>query len=243
MNTINSVNLKNTVNALNPQTTSKPNGPFFRNILNDVMQTQNNKTPLPINLPFASLTQIMPEKIAPQFAQVFMEDEIKRAQKKNSRSRTSAQQINQISHHIQQPSRLINDRSNDLLLAQAPATPTDPTAATAAAAANQPAQLDPTPVAPEDPLSVENVYQESLRSSKLEITPFQLFMEKAGEALDSLSTLEVRVNDLMDQYMAGKVSIEEVSTETAKLNLAVTFVSTVISQVTTTFKEIQNLPV
>jgi hypothetical protein len=92
-------------------------------------------------------------------------------------------------------------------------------------------------------LTPENVNTEGLKTNKLDVTPFQLFMDKAVEALEGLSTMEIRVNDLIEQYIQGKVSIEEVSTETAKLSMAISFATTVITQITTTFKEIQNLPV
>jgi flagellar hook-basal body complex protein FliE len=93
------------------------------------------------------------------------------------------------------------------------------------------------------PLNAQSVNIEGLRSNQLDTTPFQLFMDKSIEALEGLSKMEFRTNDLMDQYAQGKVSIEEVSIETQKLSLAISFATTVISQATSIFKEIQSMQI
>ncbi|MEK9657184.1 MAG: flagellar hook-basal body complex protein FliE [bacterium] len=77
----------------------------------------------------------------------------------------------------------------------------------------------------------------------LEITPFQYFSEQAVKSLNSVSQLEFRVNDLMQKYVEGKVSIEEVSIETTKLNLAISFATTVISTASQTFKELISMQI
>ena len=87
------------------------------------------------------------------------------------------------------------------------------------------------------------LFEGSYTSQKLEITPFQVFIDRAVTALSHVSELEFKVNDLMEGYMQGKVSIDEVSIETAKLNLAVTFVTTVITTGKDTFKEILGIQV
>ena len=55
--------------------------------------------------------------------------------------------------------------------------------------------------------------------------------------------MESKVNDLIEQFIQGKASIDEVSMETAKLNLAVSFATTVITTATQTFKEILQIPI
>ncbi|MCP4049196.1 MAG: hypothetical protein GY730_00605 [bacterium] len=99
------------------------------------------------------------------------------------------------------------------------------------------------PRVPLEELTAENVNIATPGTNKLDTTPFQFFMDKAVEALEGVSEIELRVNDLMDKYIEGKVSIEEVSIETAKLTLAISFATTVITQTTQTFKEIQGMQV
>ena len=82
-----------------------------------------------------------------------------------------------------------------------------------------------------------------LSTSRVSSTPFQLFIDKAVEVLESISTLDFRVNDLTEQYIQGKVSLDEVSIETMKLNLAVSFVTTILSSSTQAFKEITQLAI
>ena len=82
-----------------------------------------------------------------------------------------------------------------------------------------------------------------LSTNRVEVTPFQMLMDKAIEVLESISTMEYRVNDLTEQYIEGKVSLDEVSVETMKLNLAVSFATTVLSSATQTFKEITQIAI
>jgi flagellar hook-basal body complex protein FliE len=92
-------------------------------------------------------------------------------------------------------------------------------------------------------ITVSDVIQEGYRSHKLDITPFQLFMDKSIAALENISDMEVRVNDLMEQYIQGRASIDEVSIETAKLNLAISFATSVLTSATQTFKEILQMAI
>lgn len=82
-----------------------------------------------------------------------------------------------------------------------------------------------------------------LDTQRVNITPFQFFIDKAIEVLESVSQLDYRVNDLTEKYIKGEVSIDEVSVETMKLNLAVSFVTTVLSSATQAFKEITQLAI
>lgn len=83
----------------------------------------------------------------------------------------------------------------------------------------------------------------NLQTNRLEVTPFQLFIDKAVDSLENVSQMEFRVNDLIEQYIQGKVSIDEVAIETNKLNLAITFMTTVVSSATQTFKELTQMSI
>ncbi len=82
-----------------------------------------------------------------------------------------------------------------------------------------------------------------LGTQRFEITPFQMFIDKAVEVLESISELDFRVNDLTEQFAQGKVSIDEVSMEMTKLNLAISFATTVLSTASQTFKEIYQIAI
>ena len=58
-----------------------------------------------------------------------------------------------------------------------------------------------------------------------------------------MSKQEARVNDLMDRFIKGTVSEDEVVLETAKLNLSISMVTTIVQSAVQTFKEIQQIPV
>lgn len=83
----------------------------------------------------------------------------------------------------------------------------------------------------------------NLRSDRLDVTPFQLFMERSIEVLENISQMEVRVNDLTERYVRGEVSIDEVSVEMTKLNLAMSFATTVLSTASQTLKELTQLAI
>ena len=78
---------------------------------------------------------------------------------------------------------------------------------------------------------------------KLAVSPFQIFLDRGIDALESVSEMEFRVNDLIDKFMQGQATIDEVSIETSKLNLAVSFATTVITTATTTFKELTQMQI
>jgi hypothetical protein len=92
-------------------------------------------------------------------------------------------------------------------------------------------------------LTVENINELGFQSTRLEVTPFQLFLDRAVDSLESISQMEHRVNELTQQYIEGKVSIDEVSMETTKLNLAITFATTVITTASQTFKEFTQMAI
>ena len=73
--------------------------------------------------------------------------------------------------------------------------------------------------------------------------PLQLFLDKSLQALSEVSKDEMRVNDLIQGFVNGDVSEDEVIIETSKLNLTMTLITTIIQSAVTTFKEIQNIPV
>ncbi len=74
-------------------------------------------------------------------------------------------------------------------------------------------------------------------------TPFQLMLDSAINALESVSATEEKANAYIAQYARGNVSMEEVLMEVNKMTLAVELATSVMNQVVTTFKEIQQMPV
>ena len=75
------------------------------------------------------------------------------------------------------------------------------------------------------------------------IVPLQIFLDNAIRSLENVSKQEFRMNDLMDQFVKGAVSEDEVVLETAKLNLSISMVTTIVQSAVQTFKEIQQIPV
>ena len=73
--------------------------------------------------------------------------------------------------------------------------------------------------------------------------PLQLFLDKTMEALNSLSQQEFKVNDLMEGFVDGRVSEDEVIVETAKLNLSMQMVTTIVQSAVQSFKEILQIAV
>jgi flagellar hook-basal body complex protein FliE len=95
----------------------------------------------------------------------------------------------------------------------------------------------------QDSLQAAQFEEGNYRSHKLDITPFQLFMDKSIASLENLSKMEMQVNDLMEQYIQGRASIDEVSMETAKLNLSLQFVTSVLTSAVQTFKEVLQMAI
>lgn len=77
----------------------------------------------------------------------------------------------------------------------------------------------------------------------LNIVPLQLFLDNAIRSLNRVSRQEFKVNDLMNRFVEGTVSEDDVVLETAKLNLSISMVTTIIQSAVQTFKEIQNIPI
>ena len=89
------------------------------------------------------------------------------------------------------------------------------------------------------------VQNESVNNAlnRINVPPFQLFIDKAVDALQDISQLEFRVNDLTERYIRGEISIDEASIETNKLNLAISFATTVIPTASQTFKEFTSMAI
>ena len=80
-------------------------------------------------------------------------------------------------------------------------------------------------------------------AKKMNIVPLQIFLDNAIKSLERVSKQEFRVNDLMDGFVKGEVSEDEVVLETSKLNLSISMVTTIMQSAVQTFKEIQQIPV
>jgi flagellar hook-basal body complex protein FliE len=223
-------------------------GATFNTFLQEAVDSQ--KTAKPVNTnnlvnAFTNMIHTNPAQSNSAFASAIVEDQIDKTYKKASKIQKENQNI---VSNVNKNTNYLNQKENPGLMSE---VQPDNKVSKPDNHENLIAQITPeTPneaaleMAEEaDALTPQNVNTEGFRSNKLETTPFQLFIDKAVESLENLSTTEMRVNDLIEQYIEGKVSIEEVSTETAKLSMAISFATTVVTQITTTFKEIQNLPV
>ena len=102
--------------------------------------------------------------------------------------------------------------------------------------------------------SIDNIYlaqvnngvvgnAQTAKPDNLNIVPLQIFLDNAIKSLERVSKQEFKVNNLMDQFVKGEVSEDEVVLETAKLNLAISMVTTIVQSAVQTFKEIQQIPV
>ena len=84
---------------------------------------------------------------------------------------------------------------------------------------------------------------QAANAKDLNIVPLQIFLDNAIKSLENVSKQEFRVNDLMKKFVKGEVSEDQVVLETAKLNLAISMVTTIVQSAVQTFKEIQQIPV
>lgn len=73
--------------------------------------------------------------------------------------------------------------------------------------------------------------------------PFQKFLDMAVTALEDVSQMEFQTNQLINDYVAGKATMQDVMTQTAKMNIAVQLAVTVTTSTVTAFKEITQMPV
>jgi len=74
-------------------------------------------------------------------------------------------------------------------------------------------------------------------------TPFQVMLDAAIGGLQEVSAIEEKANAYIIQYSQGNVSMEEALIEVQKMTLAVQMATTVVNQVVSTFKEIEQIPV
>jgi len=91
-------------------------------------------------------------------------------------------------------------------------------------------------------LMIEKMNENSGFESKV---PFQEILDKAVNALQDVSDIEYKNNDLVQKYAQGdpRVSVDDVMASTSQLTLAMSLATTVIQTAVTTFNEIKNMPV
>ncbi len=94
----------------------------------------------------------------------------------------------------------------------------------------------------EEVVSPKNV-EPLLRKEGLHVTPFQQFLDQAVEALQGISNIEFKANDLSQQYIEGTASVEDAVFSTSKLNMAMSLATSVVNSSIQTFKEIQQIQV
>jgi len=81
-----------------------------------------------------------------------------------------------------------------------------------------------------------------VRGGALEDNPFEAVFSKAVDALEGVSNVEFRANDLINQYVQGKADLADVMIATSKMNIAVQLAVTTITTAVSTFKEITQMP-
>ncbi|GBR75569.1 flagellar hook-basal body complex protein FliE [Candidatus Termititenax persephonae] len=74
-------------------------------------------------------------------------------------------------------------------------------------------------------------------------TPFQIMLDAAISGLREVSAAEAKADAYIVQYSQGNVSMEETLMEVQKMTMAVQMATTVVNQVVSTFKEIEQIPV
>ena len=74
-------------------------------------------------------------------------------------------------------------------------------------------------------------------------SPFQVMLDAAIGGLREVSAIEEKADAYIVQYSQGKVSMEEALMEMQKMTMAVQMATTVVNQVVSTFKEIEQIPV
>ena len=89
------------------------------------------------------------------------------------------------------------------------------------------------------------VNQQALQAvpNQVNSTPMQLFFDKTISVLQNVSDREFRMNELMDGFIEGNVSEDEVIIETAKLNLEMSMLVSIIQTSIQEFKGIQQIAV
>ncbi len=89
----------------------------------------------------------------------------------------------------------------------------------------------------------QNGNQQVQNQNAPSVTPFQIFLDKAVDFFETVSDYENKSDTMMQDYIEGKMSLEEITVARTKVGLAISFSITLINQVTQTFKEIQNMQV
>jgi len=78
---------------------------------------------------------------------------------------------------------------------------------------------------------------------KLDESPFQMILDNAVQSLQQVSNTEYQNNNLIDEFVKGKASVDEVLVSTNKLSLEISFATTIINTGVQSFKEIQQMQV
>ncbi|MDD5456935.1 MAG: flagellar hook-basal body complex protein FliE [Candidatus Margulisbacteria bacterium] len=77
----------------------------------------------------------------------------------------------------------------------------------------------------------------------LETNIFQDTLDKAVDSLNKMSAQEIKAEKLINDYVQGKATLEDVMIEIEKANLSVSLALTVINTSVQTVKEIMQMPI
>lgn len=73
-------------------------------------------------------------------------------------------------------------------------------------------------------------------------TPFQVMFDSAMSGLQRVSEMENQANINITKYANGQVGMDEIMMEMAKVSLAIELTTSVVNQLVTSFKEVQQMP-
>ena len=93
------------------------------------------------------------------------------------------------------------------------------------------------------PDDFDDISSEDTQVRQNTILPFQVFIEKGVDLLGRISALEAKSDNLMEQYMAGKISVEEFTVVKSQVGVMLTFATNLLNQAVTVFKEIQGMQI
>jgi flagellar hook-basal body complex protein FliE len=88
----------------------------------------------------------------------------------------------------------------------------------------------------------ENASENPIPKSYLE-HPFQVFLDRAADAISNVSAVENHAVTMVDKYVAGQASLEDVMFAQNAASLQINIASTALNNIVTAFREVQSMQV
>ncbi len=105
------------------------------------------------------------------------------------------------------------------------------------------------PTQPQAPIGTNNYRRRKqapiaiTQNGPMTVTPFQIFLDKAVSFFDMVSDMQNQSGTMTQEYIQGKLPLEEVILIRSKVSIALTFATTLVNQITQSFKEIQQMQI